>query len=151
MRCLVFSIIIIGLFIFISGCSEDPESILESEPEVNIGPPPEVISTVPASEGTQGGHSPVTFTINKALAEATVVGAVGTTSIQGNNVVFTPLPLIPAGPVTLTLTGKDAAGQEVTYTLDFTAVGIDIPIQFVGELCKPRNGATDVDPAEYTE
>jgi hypothetical protein len=138
-----------SMLVWMVGCGGDDD---DDDNDNDAGPMPEVLSTTPAAGGTQGGNAAVTFTLNKALAEATVSGAAGTTAIQGTNVVFTPSPAIPAGPVTLTLTGSDAGGQEVTSTLSFTATEPDLVApSLVGANCDPPDGASGVDPAAYPE
>ena len=140
-----------SMLLWMVGCGGDYDDD-DNNNDNDAGPVPEVLSTLPAAGASQGGNAPITFTLNKALAEATVSGAAGSTAIVGTNVVFTPSPAIPAGPVTLTLTGKDAGDQEVTSTLSFTATEPDLVApSLVGASCDPVDGASGVDPAGYPE
>jgi hypothetical protein len=139
-----------SMLIWMVGCGGDDDD--DDNNDNDAGPVPEVLSTSPAAGGSQGGNVKVVFTLNKQLAEANVTGAAGTTAIVGTNVEFTPSPSIPVGSVTLTLTGKDAGGQEVTHTLTFNATEVDTtPPSLVGASCVPADGASGVDPAGITE
>jgi hypothetical protein len=134
-----------SMLIWVAGCGDDEE-------EEEKGPAPEVESSVPAAGATIAGNASVTFTLNVKLDEASVSGAAGTTTIEGKNVIFTPTTDMPAGPVSLTLTGTSADGQEVSHTLSFTAGAVDRdPPELVDSKCDPKNGATGVDPADYPE
>jgi hypothetical protein len=139
-----------SMLIWMVGCGGDDDD--DDDNDNDAGPVPEVLSTSPAAGGSQGGNVKVVFTLNKQLAEASVAGAAGTTAIVGTNVEFTPSPAIAVGSVTLTLTGADAGGQEVTYSLTFNATEVDEdPPELVGASCVPADGASGVDPAGITE
>jgi len=139
-----------SMLIWMIGCGGDDDD--DDNNNNDAGPMPEVTSTLPAAGGSQAGNSAVTFNLNKQLAEASVSGAAGATAIAGNSVVFTPSPAIAEGSVTLTLTGKDAGGQEVTHTLTFTVLVADsTPPALVGASCVPPNGATGIDPAAHPD
>jgi hypothetical protein len=135
-----------SMLIWMVGCGGDDEE------EEDLGPEPVVESTIPAPGATVAGNASVTFTLNKTLAEASVAGAAGTTTVAGKVVTFVPTGNMPAGPVTLTLTGADSGGQEVTHTLSFTAGAVDeTPPALDGGNCDPKDGADGVDPADYAE
>jgi hypothetical protein len=139
-----------SMLIWMVGCGGDDDD--DDNNDNDAGPMPEVLSTSPAAGASQGGNVKVVFTLNKQLAEASVTGAAGTTAIVGTNVEFTPDPTspIPVGSVTLTLTGTDAGGQEVTSSLTFNSLEVDEdPPVFVSAV--PADGATGVDPAGITE
>jgi hypothetical protein len=138
-----------SMLMWMVGCGGDDDD--DDNNDNDAGPMPEVLSTTPAAGGSQGGNVKVVFTLNKQLAEASVAGAAGTTAIAGTTVVFTPSPAIAEGSVTLTLTGKDAGGQEVSHTLTYTATAVDTTAPaLVGASCVPANGASGVDPAGIT-
>ncbi len=140
-----------SMLIWLIGCGGDDDDD-DNNNNNDAGPVPEVSSTTPAAGTSQAGNSAVTFNLNKQLAEASVSGAVGATAIAGNSVVFTPSPAIAEGSVTLTLTGKDAGGQEVSYTLTFTVLVADsTPPALAGASCVPPDGATGVDPATHPD
>ena len=140
-----------SMLIWMVGCGGDDDDD-DNNNNNDAGPMPEVSSTIPAAGGSQAGNSAVTFNLNKQLATADVSGAGGATAIAGNSVVFTPSPAIPEGSVTLTLTGKDAGGQEVTSTLTFTVLVADsTPPALVGASCVPPDGATGIDPAAHPD
>jgi hypothetical protein len=139
-----------SMLIWMVGCGGDDDD--DDNNDNDAGPVPEVLSTSPTAGGSQGGNVKVVFTLNKQLAEASVAGAAGTTAIVGTNVEFTPDPAIAVGSVTLSLTGADAGGQEVTYSLTFNATEVDEdPPVLVGASCVPADGASGVDPAGITE
>lgn len=140
-----------SMLIWMIGCGGDDDDD-DNNNNNDAGPVPEVQSTIPAAGASQAGNSAVTFNLNKQLAEASVSGAAGATAIAGNSVVFTPSTPIAEGSVTLTLTGKDAGGQEVTSTLTFTVLAADTTAPaIVGASCVPPNGATGIDPAAHPD
>jgi hypothetical protein len=134
----------VSMLIWIAGCGGDDEE------EEDLGPEPVVESTIPAAGETIAGNATVTFNLNKTLAEASVAGAAGTVTIAGKVVTFQPSPDMPAGAVTLTLTGADAGGQEVTHSLSFTAGAVDKDPPALGT-CDPKDGADGVNPDDYPE
>jgi hypothetical protein len=141
-----------SMLIWMIGCGGDDDDDDNNNNNNDAGPVPTVDSTIPAAGTSQAGNSTVTFNLNKQLAEASVSGAAGATAIAGNSVVFTPSPAIPEGSVTLTLTGKDASGQEVSSTLTFTVLVADTTAPAIADAsCVPANGATGVDPAAHPD
>jgi hypothetical protein len=143
----IFALLAVAsMLIWIAGCGGDDDE------EEDLGPVPVVESTIPAAGATIAGNASVTFTLNKTLAEVTVAGAAGTATIAGKIVTFTPTGDMPAGPVTLTLTGADSGGQEVTHSLSFTAGAVDKDAPALdGGNCDPKDGASGIDPADYPE
>jgi hypothetical protein len=136
-----------SMLIWMAGCGDDDDDDDDVD-EVA----PVLVSSIPTAGGTQPGNSAVTWTFDETIAEATVTGAAGATAVQGAAVVFTPSPAIPAGAVNLTCVAKDAAGNETTAALSFTAAAEDPdPPKLDGGGCDPKDGADGVDPADYPE
>jgi hypothetical protein len=136
-----------SMLIWMAGCGDDDDDDEDTDTEA-----PVLQATIPAAGGTQPGNAAVTWTFSETIAEATVTGAAGTAAVQGAAVVFTPSAALPAGPVNLTCVAKDAAGNEVTAPLSFTAAAADPdPPKLEGGSCDPKDGADGVDPADYPE
>ncbi len=142
----IFALLVAAsMLLWIAGCGDDDD-------DDDVVEPAKLTQTIPAANGEQPGNSAVTFTFDNTMASATVTGAAGTVSVAGMNVVFTPAEPYPTGSVTLSLTGKDAAGNDVTASLTYTAKAVDKdPPVMVDNDCVPKNGASGVDPAGMTE
>jgi len=138
-----------SMLIWLIGCGDDAAT---DDDDDDVGPVPTVTGASVTAGASVPGNTTVTFTMNKALASANVAGAAGTTAISGTSVIFTPSPAM-SGSVTLSVTGKDAGGQEIApaYSITFTATAPDTTAPtLVGASCVPANGASGVDPAGIT-
>jgi hypothetical protein len=134
-----------SMLIWIAGCGDDDDDDAEEPAAV-------LQSTTPAEGGSQPGNSAVVFMFDKPISTAAVAGATGTTAVQGIQVTFTPTAPYPSGSVTLTLTGTDAAGNDVTASVSYSATAVDEdPPELAGGDCDPEDGADGVDPADYPE
>jgi len=146
MKYLFCPMLIISLFVFISGCGEDPE------PQPQPKGPPRVVSTSPEEGEAHPAHAMVIFTLNQEMSSVAISGAPGDTVIKGKNVCFTPLGQLPDGTITLIITGTDMQNRELEpFTLTFTAVRIGEPPSIDGFNCDPKEGASDVDPSKYLD
>jgi hypothetical protein len=139
-----------SMLLWIAGCGDDDDDDDEDTT------PPAFISSVPAEGAVDiAGNAVVTFTFDEDIATATLVsGGTGVVAAVGTAVTFTPgagTPLGP-GPVTLTISAEDAAGNATTATVNFTAKEPDPdPPVLDGPSCVPKDGASGVDPAGMTE
>jgi hypothetical protein len=137
-----------SMLLWIAGCGDDDDDDDDADTT-----PPALISSVPATGGTQAGNAAVTLTFDEDIASATVVsGGTGAAVPAGTVVTFTPSPALPAGAVTLVISVKDAAGNETQATVSYTATTPDeIPPKLDGGACVPPDGGSGVDPAGMTE
>jgi len=141
-----------SMLIWLVGCGGDDDDD-DNNNDNDAGPVPTVTAASITAGASIPGNTTITFTLNKALASATVSGAAGTTAVSGTSVIFTPSPAM-SGAITLSVTGEDAGGQAIDppYSISFTATEPDItPPALVGASCVPADGASGVDPAGITE
>ena len=140
-----------SMLIWLVGCGGDDDD--DDNNDNDAGPVPTVTGASVTAGASIPGNTTITFTLNKAVASATVSGAAGTTAVSGTSVIFTPSPAM-SGAVTLSVTGEDAGGQAIDppYSISFTATAPDTTAPtLVGASCVPADGASGVDPAGITE
>jgi len=120
--------------------------------------PPTVTSTDPADGATAvPANASVTITFSEKMdaASVTVTGVAGAVTFDttGKIATFKPSANMPAGPLTLTINGKDLAGNALAAkTLSLTVTSPDTtPPDIVAGSCSPANGAAGVDPATVTQ
>jgi hypothetical protein len=138
-----------SMLIWLAGCGDDDD-------DDEVGPPPQFESWSIAEGAELAGNATITANFDKPIATATitVTGATGSTEVVGKSATFTPSPDMPAGPHTASVSAEDSDGQaaEGTTSVNFTATAPDIIApSIVDASCDPKNGATGVDPAAYTE
>ncbi len=123
-------------------------------------PAPTVNAVSVAAGSSVPGNTAIQITFSRKVDDGSVTiavsGATGavTWDPAGKVATWTPSPAIPAGAHTLTVGGEAADGQAIggTTSVNFTAIAPDTTKPtIVGASCDPKNGATGVDPAKYTE
>jgi len=114
---------------------------------------PTLTSTNPATGGEIAANGTVSMVFSEKMGSVTVAGATGTVNLgDGKNVVWTPTGNISGASVTLTINGKDVAGNALaaaTVTLTVTVADTTAP-DITAASCVPANGAAGVDPATVT-
>ena len=148
MRKYLCPITVIRLLAFLPGCDED-EPVVDSEP-------PKVVSTNPEEGWRVAGNAQFIVTFNRPMdsVEIAVSGVKGTTHVAGNRATWVAVSPMSPGQYRLTATGTDMHGQKLAEDVSINfVVGFCGPFfpQIVDDECKPKNGATGVDPQEYRE
>jgi len=114
---------------------------------------PTLTSTSPATGGEIAANGTISMVFSEKMGEVTVSGATGTVALgDGKNVVWTPTGNIAGASVTLTINGKDVAGNALaaaTVALTVKAADTTAP-DIVAASCDPKNGATGLDPTTVT-
>jgi len=116
---------------------------------------PTLISTTPATGANIAANGTISMVFSEAMGEVTVAGAAGTVALgaDGKTAVWTPTGNIPVGTATLTINGKDKAGNALpAAALALTVKAADTtPPDIDAAASAPANGATGVDPATVTK
>ena len=165
MRGLFCLLLVISFLALMSGCDEDTTPLEH---------PLRVVSVAP-SGGDIATNSIISVTFNNAMESVriyvldspwnpcfTLTGA--THFIGGKTATWTAggewESFMPAGEITLMITGTDIFGQEleeygpISFTMhhpDCAPCMLCMPPRIVGNECDPQDGETGVDPEKYSE
>jgi len=116
--------------------------------------PPTLTSTSPATGGEIAANGTVSMVFSEKMGSVTVAGATGTVKLgdDAKSAVWTPTGNITGASVTLTINGKDVAGNALAAaTVALTVKAADTtPPDITAASCVPPNGAAGVDPATVT-
>jgi hypothetical protein len=134
-----------ALMVFIMiGCSSSDTSDKDTTP-------PTLVSTTPATGATTTANGTVSMVFSEAMGSVTVTGATGTVVVgaDGKSAVWTPTGNMAVGNVTLTINGKDKAGNALAAgTVALVVKAADTtPPDIDSAACVPANGVTGLDPA----
>jgi hypothetical protein len=144
----IFALLVAAsMLLWIAGCGDDDDDDDDSGDTVA----PTLTAQIPAAGGTQAGNANVVLTYDENIASATIAsGGTGTATPAGTVVTIAPSPAFPPGAVTLVVTVADAAGNETTTTVSFTAAAEDTEDPALGT-CDPADGASNVTPDDYPD
>jgi len=112
---------------------------------------PEFKGASPAS-GDLAANASITLTFSEKMGSVTVSAGTATLGADGKTAVVAPSGEWPAGALTLTVNGEDAAGNAMTAaTLTYTVKAADKDAPKIDDAaCDPKNGASGVDPASVS-
>lgn len=144
----IFALLVAAsMLLWIAGCGGDDDDDDDTGDTVA----PTLTAQIPAPGGTQAGNANVVLTYDETIATASIVsGGTGTATPAGTVVTITPSPAFAAGAVTLVVKVADAAGNETTTTVSFTAAVADTTPPAMGT-CDPADGASNVTPDDYPD
>jgi hypothetical protein len=141
----IFALMTAALMVFVMiGCGGDTAD--EGDKTA-----PTLKSTSPATGGEIAANGTVSMVFSEKMGSVDVSGATGAVKLgdDGKSAVWTPTGNISGASVTLTINGKDVAGNALAAaTLALTVKAADTtPPDITAASCVPANGAAGVDPA----
>jgi len=139
-----------ALMVFIMvGCGSSDD---DTEKDTTV---PTLISTTPATGSAIAANGTVAMVFSEAMGEVTVAGAAGAVALgaDGKSATWTPTGEIPVGTATLTINGKDKAGNALAAASVALTVKVadKTPPDIDKANSSPANGAAGVDPASVTK
>lgn len=141
----ISALITAALMLFVMvGCGGDEE-------EEGDKVAPTLVSASPAS-GDLAANASITLTFSEKMGSVSASAGTATLGADGKTATVAPSGEWPAGALSLTISGKDVAGNDLAAAaLSYTVKEADkVAPDIVADSCSPKNGASGVDPTSVS-